>query len=551
MANPANELDKYTSYTYHFALYCHSSLTAIESITSFPTVETERYSGVDDNGATLLINTVKDAHQIIDDVNFAYINSFVNMGTPLVPAGELSMNIVEPGDCMFLQKLKSAMDKHQVSKPSFIVFGLLVHFVGRTTDNDIESFSMPIIPMALADMKANFDHRGGNYGMKFIMMCTMGSTSNPSLAHAMAVSRIPATITFMAKTVGEALSNLVDGLQKNYDRTKVNEDQANGRKLKYSIDPGEYGGKKLRNTSADNSSADTAYHFSFSEGVPISDAITKILMSSSEINNAVGEAGPNFKKQLHAGAKIFTILPQYKPNDGEVLLDYQIKKYDGDDNEKYEFDFYFSDTPNVDVISYDVSFSQMTLAYLGSNLDFGVAGHRRDAVEAKAESHAEAGDRISKNEKQDQEHVIPNPTTVDASPNDVIVPQSSPNEAMRGYSTVQPADVPAKKAALIAMAKAMSADYAQKTLRIRGMPQLLKSCVGQSGIIPFGVTKGLWAKVNVFTRTFIDGEPGPKIPYFYQGYYHIISIQSNFKDGKFEQELTLVMVFDNVAQEEA
>lgn len=556
MTASINPLNKYSSYTYHFALLVDSSIDRIQAIKQFPADGTKRYSGVDADGSTLLINSVKDAHQIIDNVSFTYINSFVNTGTPLVPCGELNMSVIEPGDCMFLHKLKLAMSKHQMSKPTFAVFGLLIKFVGQKPDGTADTYTdIPIIPMVLVDMKASFDHRGGVYSMKFVMASTSGATSQASQGHTLLLSTGPQGVIIKANKLSEALDQLKEKLQKNYDQTIAIENPANGpRKLQYNIEyPRElFAGFNVKSSIMDNSGPGSKYSIPIPANMQISEAIRSIIMHSQEANDYVGSSQASFKKQLHAGAKMWTIMPEQQPKDGVVVMNYVVKEYVGDNNEKFEFDFYFSATPNTDVISYEVMFSQSTIFYLSDKSDFGYAASLNPNPSDAISKSTPIVNNIHKNEKQSSQIVTPTPSPVVGLTNDIIPAQGSPSMHVKGYASVPISDVPARKEAMMAMAKAMSADYAQKMLTIRGTPLLLKSCIGHTGgsVIPFGVTGGIWIKVNIATRDVQGMNRGELIPYFYTGWYHLISVQSTFNAGKFEQELTLVMMPDVISGEE-
>ena len=65
MAYPRNPLDVYVTYTYHFELHAASSWEKLQFLEDSDANDvTTRF---EPNG-TLLINTRKDAHQVIDDV---------------------------------------------------------------------------------------------------------------------------------------------------------------------------------------------------------------------------------------------------------------------------------------------------------------------------------------------------------------------------------------------------------------------------------------------------------------------------------------------------
>ena len=52
----------------------------------------------------------------------------------------------------------------------------------------------------------------------------------------------------------------------------------------------------------------------------------------------------------------------------------------------------------------------------------------------------------------------------------------------------------------------------------------------------------MWVKLNIFSRDEEIEGPDNRARYFYDGAYSIISAEHVFNDGKFTQELTLMMM---------
>lgn len=545
-----NPLNNFKSYTYHFALFVNHDGTKIEEITTFPTEHTTRTAGVESLGSTLLVNSVTDPFQIIDDVNFTYFNSHVNTGQPLVAGGELTMRVIEPGNCMFMSKIKNAMTKHKVSKPSFFVFGLKIKFVGIDGDNNITVIDdeIPIIPMILADMRATYDHRGSEYNLKFAMIAFGAASTSPSQPHSELLGKVPQTITFKATTLAGAIGQFQDQLNSTYKQILEKETQVSAiRKITYTINlPGELAGCDIKSAAVANTTASTDYHFSIQAMTQIPKAINDLILSSPDAANIVKDSASGFKKELHAGAKLWSIMPKLIYREGEVELLYDVKWYDGGNIEKFEFDFYFSDKPNVDVIAYEVVFAQSTLIYLSSAYDANLDANLKTSNSTDSKSTSFETNSITPNKKVEEQKLNQVLTPVIGESNDIVGPQSVPKVVLNAMSGTRTVDVAEKKSALNAMAAAMSADFAQKVLKIRGTTELLKRCVASTSQTSFGIEGGIWIKVNVFAQ---DDETGARIPYYYQGWYNLIAVQSSFRDGKFEQELTLVMMFDGAKEQ--
>ena len=246
---------------------------------------------------------------------------------------------------------------------------------------------------------------------------------------------------------------------------------------------------------------------------------------------------------------MWTVMPGAIYRENEVELQYRVHWYTDKitSNDEYIFDFYFSDKPNIDVISYDVIFEQTTMAYLSISFD----GQSADANikmsnSPVSKSISQETNSIAVNKKIDGQIIAATPGEYQGKSKDITPVQTNPPTMAKSMTDTRAADIVDKKKALNAMAKAMSADFAQKTIKIRGNPKLLERCIASNTLIPFGVAGGIWVKVNIFGQ---DDETGARVPYYYQGWYHLISVQTTLHGGRFEQDLTLVMMIPNVTGE--
>jgi hypothetical protein len=55
----------------------------------------------------------------------------------------------------------------------------------------------------------------------------------------------------------------------------------------------------------------------------------------------------------------------------------------------------------------------------------------------------------------------------------------------------------------------------------------------------FGTTRGIWVKINVFQ--VVDDV---KEPFYYTGWYQLMAVENVFSNGKFTQNLALLMKED-------
>ena len=165
MANPANPLDRYVTYTYHYELHAVTSWVQLKYLEQADAnLASDRFSA---NG-TLLINSRRDAHQVIDSVKFiATTARSTGLGAFVITGAEnqpVELSISEPGGFAFVEKIKRIMEDNKVTVQSNLIFVLKIMFVGRTSD----IFAPPVteysklIPMILTSMRGSFTHVGGS-----------------------------------------------------------------------------------------------------------------------------------------------------------------------------------------------------------------------------------------------------------------------------------------------------------------------------------------------------------------------------------------------------
>ena len=368
MANPKNPLDAFVTYIYHFELHGAYSWPEIKKLDESDANDvTDRFSP---NG-TLLINTRRDTHQIIDEVKFTAMSCLGSSSGIAVGSSAIEMIITEPGGFAFVEKIEHLKEQQEVSLAQNLIFALKIIFVGRDEDNGITTLYSKLIPMKLIGMHGSFDHRGGVYNMTFGLAVNMGATNGDATGPQMRYSFTDKNVSFEANNVKEALSRLQDRLNDNYEETYRNKlDAGRARKIVYKInwDPEICG--EVNSTIKNSFAPDDANIFSFDPKKEIGVFIRDVLHRSRDVNAKIGESQGVFDKQLHPNAWMPVIQANVCPREDIVEVIYDVKLYRGG-GDKYEFDYYFTDPGrNVDVMQFEVVFPNME-AYIANNSSSG------------------------------------------------------------------------------------------------------------------------------------------------------------------------------------
>lgn len=551
MALPVNPLDKFITYTQHFELHAAPDWVSLSRLENEDrNLSTDRFSP---NG-TLLINSRKDAHQSIDDVKFMAISNTASNSGFCTSYGEVTFTVTEAGGFAFSEKLQLLKDQQKVTILQNLIFVLKIIFVCRDQNNNIITKYAKLIPMSLMAMKATFDHRGGSYGMSFLIMNSMGATNGQSFGSPLRYAFTNKAVQFEATTVSEALKKLEDGLNANYEETYRNKlDGSVGKKIKYIITWDKELTGEVKGNVKNSFAAHDASKFSFNPGVEIGNYIMEILSHSKDINEKIGASKEAYGKEFHPGAFMPMIVPRVLMKKDVVEMIYDIKVYRGGKAASFTFDYYFSDVgKNIDVMQFEVVYENM-LSYIASYSNAGQDKHtnssgtcasevptvyQRDIVHEDKTKHRLEGLRVEKTPLKG------------VKPNDVLPPASSNSAIQTGLSTHPVGDVKSVKLATDASLAFMSAGAnPQQTFTIRGHLDLLNLCAAypDGTNTMFGTNNGVWIKVNIWMPL---GDSGIKKQFFYTGWYQLLSITNHFSNGMFTQQLH-VIAMDKQSQNNA
>jgi hypothetical protein len=538
MAKPGNPLDAFVSYIYHFELHGSYSWTEIKKLDESDANDvTDRFSP---NG-TLLINTRRDAHQIIDEVKFTAMSCLGSSSGIAVGSSAIEMIITEPGGFAFVEKIEHLKEQQEVSLAQNLIFALKVIFVGRDEDNGITTLYSKLIPMNLIGMHGSFDHRGGVYNMKFGLAANMGATNGVASGPQMRYSFTDKNVSFEAKSVKEALLRLQDRLNGNYEETYCNKlDAGKARKIVYKInwDPEICG--KVNSTIKNSFAPDDANIFSFDPKKEIGAFIRDILHRSCYVNEKIGESQGMFDKQLHPNVWMPVIQANVCPREDVVEVIYDVKLYKGG-GDKYEFDYFFTDPGrNVDVMNFEVVFPNME-AYIANNSNSGYDKNiNASALAPTKATKTYQLDMVHEDKtKHRLESLEPERRALNLLPKDIAPPLAKTQADRNGHNITPLTEVKQSRLAFSTATEMGSAGaYPQQTFTIRGHLDILNACCGYpeqgSENEQFGTTQGLWVKVNIYMPV---GDTGERLQFFYTGWYEVVTVTNIFSGGKFIQQL--------------
>lgn len=537
MAKPANRLDKFVTYTYHFELYMGRDWETIKSLGP-ATGPTTRFNGVEN----LLINTRMDAHQTIDDVSFDVIGPGMTAGVIPTPITRLNMVVKEPGGFSFIEKLQNRMEEIDVSMISDAVFGLRVVFVGRPADIQAppQTIYLPIIPLSLVTISGEFLPEGGVYQLRFISMETLGSELAGDLGSN--YSFTPKNLSFEAKTVKQALSLLEERLNKNYEdvySTKLN-NNGSSKSVKYKIIASDDLTGDVDGVSRNSFASGDDRNFSFSPTQSIPTMINNILLASPELCKKIGATREAMEKSMHEGAFMPVVTPKVNAKDDVVEVVFLVSVYKGG-GDKLEFEYFFADAgQNVDVHNYNIVFNNIA-AFLAANSKSGTDANANFSAKLPGQDPKRL--RNSLHEPITQNDLPYKPVErrdIDKKSGDVAVTSAVTRSEVTGLNSTSFTDVAPLRSAREAIATYLGSINPTQSIVIRGHLQVLELCIGSSDDYDqnrFISGGGLWIKVNIYMP---DGAGGKK-QFYYDDYYNVHRVTNTFSGGVFTQQITMMM----------
>jgi len=538
MATPANPLDRFVTYTYHFELHAHKDWNVLLELDgSDANAKTTRWSP---NG-TLLINTRKDAHQVIDNVRYTASCNMTSRTQVLVPYGVCDLVVTEPGGFGFMEKIQALRGMYDIKDFSSLIFVLKPIFVGRYPDNTIQTMYSNLIAGTLYDLSSTVNHIGSIYNMKLAMESSLAATRNGPRGSQMNFAFTDKNMSFEANTVQEAIGLLQTKLQENYDETYTNRlcNHNNARPFKYTILLDSEIGGELDVIFKNSFAPDDKKKLTFDSKKEIGEFIFDILTRSSEVNSMIGASKEAYAKQLHPGAWMPVIIPRVYKKDGEVEIVFDIKVYKGGAEHEFVFDYYFAGAgKNVDIIDYEVAFPTL-INWMATDTDFGTDYNVNFGSTLQTyKPEAYVNDVV--HEDITRPKIIslkPMKNFIEALEGDIAYLATNPLVERMGLNMLLVKDVPSMRMAYDTFANFRGSVHPQQTMRIRGHKGILDLCTpypdGSKDM--FNTTGGVWVKVN----TFMLDDFGQRRQFYYTGYYLLYTVTNVFSGGKFEQLITL------------
>lgn len=538
MAKPVNPLDKFATYACHFEL--HAARTNAE-LRSQDSIVDERSTTRFNSVGTLLLNTRKDAHQVINNVKIEAISPGTSRTDVMEGIMSVSFDVHEPGSFAFIEKIKARMNELKIEDITSMLFGLKIVFVGRTPNNDIIITAKKVITMVIQDMTGSFTEKGGVYQLLFVPTAMAASTRTGTRGTHINFGFINRSIFFEANTVDEALIKLEDKINDVYklEREKY-VDIKDKRKINCKIvfDTADVSGAVVGMQS--RSFAPTEIRaFTFSADKPIASYIMEIIRRTPALNEKIGAAKENLKKQFQEGIFYPMIIPSIEYNADEILVKYVLKFFKGGGTTgggPYEFDYYFADVgKNVDVMSYDVKFVSIP-AFLSTASKSSVDLHTNKAGQLTDSKHLK--NSVHENVIQPRVYVEVERNTIEGKSGDIIPLTTRTWREEQGFNSFPWDKVAGVKLSSDSIASFLTAiDNLQTTIEIRGHEKLLDLCLGGEGD---SINDLIWLKINIYMNDGGLGGSVQKRQFYYTGYYRILSITNIFADnGQFIQQVSL------------
>ena len=535
MAIPANPLDKFVGYTYHFELHAATSIDALKEVEGGTNESTERNAP----NKTLLINTRKDAHQHITEVMFEYISPGSIPGAVAAPLGDISIRVEEPGAAFFYEKIQRAIENGKVTSFANLVFGLKIFFIGRLPNDSSEIYDkIPMLYMMLEDFQATFNFKGGVYSMKFAPAAAAAivtAPTNPRSAYAYSFKGFG----IEANDLKDALAKMEEAIQRNYDNWFENDvdiSSSTVKRIKYKINCGLDG--KFQTSNANSTSEATKFKMTFDQQMQIVDMIHKVVMRSPEVLKQLAASYDANFRPLHKGAFGYSIIPRVLKGKGEDTVIFDIVQYGESDpaRDTFDFNFYFSGAgQNIDVLDFDLKIEFGLAMFVGGSSSDDEAGNISGRMQLYSpldfsRKNVHQDKSIAQEVQSDDKRV----RAPELKENDTAHPPVTPSHEIQAYNGHRVDNVSTAREAFSAFTALISATGDEKTLRIRGHAGLLYRCWSgpNSNENGFGVSSGLWVKVNIYD------EQGRQ--YFYRDYYRLFTVKNVFQNGMFTQELVLI-----------
>lgn len=538
MSDPANPLDKFVTYTYHYQLMVSNSTEDGLNYQWNKQTSTQPTAGVKTGNCVLLINSYKDASPSIEELQYhvAFTGDDV---MPLCPKAGITIKIVDTGGTYFYEKIYKALTSLNYTGTGGFWY-LKVDFVGRLPDNSYETVDGGLMQMVPTGIESSFDFKGAEYHFTFDAIA-FGSTKNDQT-----VSRIGKNLCIKGKSIGEAFldfeAKLNLSIRENVSSKKTGESlDKTANIVQYKFDPGKFGNYAINSVikhetlnqndtpiserSSPKNNGQYVY-INFEPNVSIASALDSILQLSPDFNTYVAQNRSAVFKTGHGGAHLYKIVDSVSSNSIGTTYTFAITEYVGRKPSDADYIYYYYYTgKNTDVINFDMKMNKASGFY--------ILAHERSLDTFTNQTGTVSKPAIS-NENDDTKDVIDRKKN--ESSNGQIMKRSDPIgnpiylkgvDFNAGHLQAENDNKVLREARETIAAAAGVATGTQFNAKIRGNPTFL--LFSPTGANRLGFSTPLMVKMIIKNA---DGSD-----FWYKGSYMINTITNSFSGGIFTQDL--------------
>jgi len=576
MSIPHNILGKFNTYSYHHILMvCNSTdaaeaLATTDEITSFqhPRGTDNRYEartiGKTSKGKYVtLIDGTTDARFYITSARWSNViaadptvgKGDIPQSTTMSTDGELE--IIEPLGAKFLNVLTKICNELDTD-PVGLVFLLKTIFVGHTGNGQTEMISTVRPMMFIAyDVTAIFDSSGAKYTLSFVGLTNgAGKLPQPQKIFEGTAFKIEKTLEKTFASLEDTINNKYTKFKKNVikDFAKTLQDNSvaeakkflieNYREVKYKIISKDYTEKEYSAGDVEpDQTKDKKDGAVVNYGkVGIEQILNRIMLSSSDVLADKNDPENKF---------IYKIISTLRTTPDEYIVEYHINKYkqavspytqqekDGKieplKGQSIEFDYIFTGK-NVDIKTFDIKM-EMGMAFF----QIAATTNSIPGKGKKSKSVVTTGSSSTANDGMKLRGKTP-----------LFLGSTLSKTTMRNTKT------PVNSASFQALLdRHASLENISANMVIYGNPQLLD----EMSILPSEVTAGQteepkeketinprWMsaptliKVNIKMPVDNNDTNTEYEPFWYTGYYNLMTVENVFNEGEFTQELGMFSI---------
>ena len=283
--------------------------------------------------------------------------------------------------------------------------------------------------------------------------------------------------------------------------------------------------------------------FTFTPEIDIGSMIRSILYASKEVNEIIAGGRDEIYKEFHPNVRIPIIKCSYLLGKDTVSVIYDVLMYNGGktDQNTFEFDYYFSGPgQNVDVMEFEIRYPSMINWMSGSVTGTNLNTNNDSEIPKQFPQYNAENNTHPDITRTEIYGKLKDPKPINALSGDPAFTSVVNSVEGTGHAKYQAHAVPAARLAFETISLLSGAINPQLNFTIRGYYQILERVVmypeihDSTASNSIGLDNGAWTKVNIFNA---DGSP-----FFYTGFYRILSVENIFSGGKFTQNLTVMMM---------